>query len=110
MGPVVRTHVGLAILAITLVGGLWVRAASPRTFTVDPERSHSLIEVGKSGAFSFVAGHLHEVEAPIASGVVHLDPADPSHADVRLEFDASAMRVSGSPMTMFIQLSPGMPM
>ena len=90
-----RTHIGLATVAIALAGGLSVRAANPRTFTVDPERSRSLIEVGKSGAFSFVAGHLHEVEAPIASGVVHLDPADPSHADVHLEFDATAMRVTG---------------
>ncbi len=90
-----RIHIGLAAAAVVLAGGLSVRAANPRTFTVDPERSQSLIEVGKSGAFSFVAGHLHEVEAPIANGVVHLDPADPSHADVRLEFDAAAMRVTG---------------
>lgn len=90
-----RIHIGLAAATIVLAGGLWVRAANPRTFTVDPGSSHSLIEVGKSGAFSFVAGHLHEVEAPIASGVVHLDPADPSHADVRLEFDAAAMRITG---------------
>ena len=90
-----RIHIGLVAAAVVLAGGLSVRAANPRTFTVDPGSSHSLIEVGKSGAFSFVAGHLHEVEAPIANGVVHLDPGDPSHADVRLEFDAAAMRVTG---------------
>jgi polyisoprenoid-binding protein YceI len=90
-----RTRLGLAILAVALGGGLSAQPRNPRTFTVDPARSRSLIEVGKGGAFSFVAGHAHEVEAPIASGVVHLDPADPSHADVHLEFDAAAMRVSG---------------
>jgi polyisoprenoid-binding protein YceI len=89
-----RAHIGLSTLAIALAGAFSVRAANPRTFTVDATRSRSLIEVGKSGAFSFVAGHAHEVEAPIASGVVHLDPADPSSADVHLEFDAAAMRVS----------------
>ena len=89
-----RIHIGLAAAAIVLAGGLSIRAANPRTFAVDPQSSRALIEVGKSGAFSF-AGHLHEVEAPIASGVVHLDPADPSHGDVRLEFDAAAMRVTG---------------
>ena len=89
-----RTHVSLAALSIALAGTLSVRAANPRTFTVDPQRSHALIQVGKGGMFSF-AGHLHEVEAPIASGVVHLDPDDLSHADVRLEFNAAAMRVTG---------------
>ena len=89
-----RTRIGLAMVAIALGGWLSAQATNARTFTVDPARSRSLIEVGKSGAFSFV-GHLHEVEAPIANGVVHLDPGDLSHADVRLEFDAAAMRVTG---------------
>src|SRR6185369_9325388 len=46
------------------------------------------------GAFSF-AGHTHEVEAPLSSGVVHLDPDALSRSNVRLEFNAAAMRVSG---------------
>ena len=69
-------------------------AAGPRTFTADPAQSRALIDVGKSGAFSF-AGHTHEVEAPLTSGVIHLDADDPSHDDVRLEFNAAAMRVTG---------------
>src|SRR3954471_7377758 len=69
-------------------------AAAPRTFTADPAQSRAAIEVGKSGAFSF-AGHTHEVEAPLTTGVVHLDPDDPAHGDVRLEFNAAAMRVTG---------------
>ena len=89
-----RTRVSLSILAGVLAAGLTVRAAGPRTFTVDPEQSRAMIDVGKSGAFSF-AGHTHEVEAPLTSGVVHLDTDDHSHDDVRLAFNAAAMRVTG---------------
>jgi polyisoprenoid-binding protein YceI len=89
-----RTGVALSILALALTAGLGVHAAGPRTFTVEPEQSRALIDVGKAGAFSF-AGHTHEVEAPATSGVVHLDADDPSHNDVRLEFNAAAMRVTG---------------
>jgi polyisoprenoid-binding protein YceI len=89
-----RTGLRLSILVIALAGGLPLRAAGPRTFNVEPEQSRALIDVGKSGAFSF-AGHTHEVEAPVASGVVRLDTDDPSHNTVRLEFNAAAMRVTG---------------
>ena len=80
--------------AIAVAGSLTLAAAGPRTFTVEPERSHAMIDVGKAGAFSF-AGHTHEVEAPVATGVVHLDPDAPGKSDVRLEFNAAAMRVTG---------------
>jgi len=80
--------------ALALTGSLSLVAAGPRTFTVDPERSRATIDVGKAGAFSF-AGHTHEVEAPLTGGVVHLDPDAPSRSDVRLEFNAAAMRVTG---------------
>jgi polyisoprenoid-binding protein YceI len=82
------------ISVITLAGSLTVAAAGPRTFTVDPARSKALIDVGKGGAFSF-AGHTHEVEAPLTSGVVHLDPDNFSKSDVRLQFNAAAMKVTG---------------
>jgi polyisoprenoid-binding protein YceI len=81
-------------LTVVLSGGHPLGAAASRTFAVDPEQSHALIAVGKSGAFSF-AGHTHEVEAPLTSGLVHLDIDDPSRSDVRLEFNAAAMRVTG---------------
>ena len=71
-----------------------VRAAGPRTFTVDPERSRATIDVGKSGAFSF-AGHTHEVDAPIKDGVVHLDADAPNKSDVKIDFNAAALRVTG---------------
>ena len=83
--------VACAVAAAASVGLL---AAGPRTFTVETQRSRALIDVGKSGAFSF-AGHTHEVEAPLTGGVVHLDPEALSRSDVRLEFNAAAMRVTG---------------
>ena len=84
---------GLAC-ALALAGSLPLLAAGPRTFTVEPERSRATIEVGKTGAFSF-AGHTHEVDAPLRSGVIHLDTEMPARSDVRLEFNAAAMRVTG---------------
>jgi polyisoprenoid-binding protein YceI len=89
-----RTHTGLAIVMIVASGALVLHAAGPRTFNVQPDQSRALIDVGKAGAFSF-AGHTHEVEAPITSGAVHLDTDDPSRNNVRLEFNAAAMRVTG---------------
>ena len=84
----------VAVCAAALAASISVIAAGPRTFTVDAERSRATIEVGKTGAFSF-AGHTHEVEAPLTSGVVHLDPDTPARSDVRLEFNAAAMHLTG---------------
>ena len=41
------------------------------------------------------AGHTHEVAAPVAGGLVTLDAADLAHSTLRLEIDASALRVTG---------------
>ena len=79
---------------LALAGSLTLGAAGPRTFTVDTSRSRALIDVGKAGAFSF-AGHTHEVEAPLTSGVVHVDPDNVSKSDLRLQFNAAAMKVTG---------------
>ena len=79
---------------VALSGGHPLGAAAPRAFAVDAEQSRALIDVGKSGGFSF-AGHTHEVEAPLTGGVIHLDADDASHDNVRLEFNAAAMRVTG---------------
>jgi len=84
----------VAVCAAALAASITVIAAGPRTFTVDAEHSRALIGVGKSGAFSF-AGHTHEVEAPLTSGVVHLDPDALARSDVRLEFNAAAMHLTG---------------
>ena len=79
---------------ISLAGSLTIAAAGPRTFTVDTGRSKALIDVGKTGAFSF-AGHTHEVEAPLTDGTVHFDPDDTSKSTLHLEFNAAAMKVTG---------------
>jgi polyisoprenoid-binding protein YceI len=81
-------------VALALAGSLSLRAAGPRTFTVEPDRSHAMIVVGKSGAFSF-AGHTHEVEAPVSGGTVRLDSDAPSKSDVKLAFNAAKLRVTG---------------
>ena len=80
-------------LALAIVGSLSLRAAAPRTFTVEPDRSHAMIAVGKSGAFSF-AGHTHEVDAPLSGGSVRLDSDAPSKSDVKLQFNAAKFHVS----------------
>ncbi len=67
-------------------------ALAPSTST--PAAARALIDVGKAGAFSF-AGHTHEVEAPLTSGVVHVDSDNVSKSDLRLQFNAAAMKVSG---------------
>jgi polyisoprenoid-binding protein YceI len=79
---------------LVLAGSLTLGAAGPRTFNVDTSRSRALIDVGKAGAFSF-AGHTHEVEAPLTSGVVHVDSDNVSKSDLRLQFNAAAMKVTG---------------
>jgi polyisoprenoid-binding protein YceI len=86
-----RAAAAAVLTALSLTSDV---AATPRTFMVEPDRSRALIDVGKTGAFSF-AGHTHEVEAPITSGVINLDSDDPSHGDVRLEFNAAAMHLTG---------------
>ena len=85
-------HVLIGLVA--LAASLTLVAAGPRTFTVDPARSKALIDVGKAGAFSF-AGHTHEVDAPLTSGTIHFDADAISKSDIRLQFNAAAMKVTG---------------
>jgi polyisoprenoid-binding protein YceI len=78
---------------------LFAQAAAPAGFgptvlTINAADSSVVILVGKTGVLSF-AGHAHEVLAPSVSGRVTFDPADWQHASVSLEFDASALRVTG---------------
>jgi polyisoprenoid-binding protein YceI len=71
------------------------RGAGPQTYTIDQARSRATIAVGKSGIFSFAAGHTHEVLAPSIAGRVTVDPADPGRSTVRVTIDASALKVTG---------------
>jgi polyisoprenoid-binding protein YceI len=63
-------------------------------YRIDPQKSEVTIDVGKSGALSFVAGHTHVVTGPIQSGTIELDRADPSRSRVRIVIAAAALKVS----------------
>lgn len=79
---------GVAIVAI-------VRGAAERSYTIDSSRSGATIEVGKSGALSFAAGHTHEVIVPAIAGTMTVDIDDPARSNVRVTIDASALKVTG---------------
>src|ERR1700722_10320978 len=69
-----------------------VRGAASRSYTIDSSQSSATIEVGKTGAFSFAAGHTHEVIAPAIAGTITDDTA---RSNVRLTIDASLLKVTG---------------
>ena len=48
----------------------------------------------KGGLFAF-AGHAHEVAAPVATGTIVLPSGNPTQSEVRIEFDAAALKVTG---------------
>jgi polyisoprenoid-binding protein YceI len=86
-----NVSLGAALLAI---GGQVAVGQKPMTLAVDAKESRVVIEVGKSGLFS-VAGHAHEVVAPVVSGQVAVDPADWPRSSISLEFQSDALRVTG---------------
>ncbi|HZR22361.1 MAG TPA: YceI family protein [Vicinamibacterales bacterium] len=65
------------------------------TYHVDPARSTVTIEVGKAGAFSFMAGHTHEVVGPVTSGTVTFDREHPERSRVQLAIATKTLKVSG---------------
>ena len=69
-------------------------SARVQSYRVDPANSSATIHVGKAGAFSFVAGHTHEVKGPIESGSVDVDVEAPSRSRVSLVIAASDLKVS----------------
>ena len=73
--------------------GIRVRAAAD-AYRIDKTKSTVTIEIGKSGALSFVAGHTHEVTGPIASGAVDVDRRAPSHAHIKLVIPAAGLKLS----------------
>jgi polyisoprenoid-binding protein YceI len=82
-----------ALLASVVHLSIELRGVS-QTFRVDPAASHATIHVGKAGAFSFIAGHTHEVTGPIESGSVDVDPDTPSQSHVQLVITTSELKVS----------------
>ena len=94
---VLEGHIKKLLSLLIGVGtiGSTLGAAGPRSFAIDPAQSRALIDVGKAGAFSFLAGHTHEVMASAIRGVVDLDSDVVTRSTVRLEIDASALKVTG---------------
>ena len=87
-----------AALTVVLCGvaaAAIVRGAAEQTYTIDASRSRATIEVGKSGALSFAAGHTHEVVASGIAGAITVDTADPARSTGRVTIEASALKVNG---------------
>jgi len=88
-------RVCLSVVTIVFAAGVFARgAATVPLYEVVQTQSRAVIEVGKAGALSVVAGHTHEVEAPIG-GTLSFDPAFPEGAAVAIEIRAADLRVTG---------------
>jgi len=90
-----RQGSALTVLVVGIAVGAIVRGAAARSYTIDASRSSATIEVGKSGVFSFAAGHTHEVLAPAMKGTIAVDVDDPVQSRVQVTIDASALKVTG---------------
>jgi polyisoprenoid-binding protein YceI len=87
-----RAIAELAVLSsIVAAGG--GSAAPGTTYHIDPAKSTATIHVGKAGAFSFLAGHNHEVRGPIESGSVDVDLDAIPRSRVQLVIASSALKV-----------------
>jgi len=64
------------------------------TYRIDPAASQVVLHVDRSGLFSFL-GHAHEIAAPVAAGTVTVDLTMLERSSVRVEFEASALEVTG---------------
>jgi polyisoprenoid-binding protein YceI len=84
----------LFLVAVGLTAAISSQARV-QSFAVDRTQSRALIQVGKSGALSFMAGHTHEVMVPTMTGIINVDSQDLSRSQVRVEIDAAALKVTG---------------
>jgi polyisoprenoid-binding protein YceI len=84
---------GVALFGIVSTPGRPMATAA--SFQVDSTRSRAVIAVGKTGAFSFIAGHTHEVVATRLTGIIRVDRDAPTDSSVRLEIDTRALTVTG---------------
>ena len=78
---------------VIIAGVLSGPGDAPQTYRVDATQSVATIHVGKAGAFSFLAGHSHEVRGPIESGSVDVDADNPSQSRIRIAIDAASLKV-----------------
>ena len=84
-----RATTGLIAVAMFTTAGF----ATVQTWQVVPAKSRATIHVGKAGAFSFIAGHTHEVSGPIQIGTIDVDLEAPSRARVRLTIATAELKV-----------------
>jgi polyisoprenoid-binding protein YceI len=91
-------HMRRSLMVATAIAVAWSQpigvVAGTQSYHVDSAKSSATIHVGKAGAFSFVAGHTHEVMGPIESGSVDVDVEAPSRSHVRLVIAAAELKVS----------------
>ena len=78
---------------LTLIAAT-VLAQDPEQFQVDAAATSVTIRVGRAGVFAF-AGHDHEIVAPAVKGNISLDESNVGRSSVSLEFDATALKVTG---------------
>jgi polyisoprenoid-binding protein YceI len=83
------------IVSMHAAHGASPRAPGATPFEVDSTRSRAVIQVGKSGPFSFLAGHTHEVVGSTLTGVIGFDRDAPAQSTVRLEIDTRSLKVTG---------------
>lgn len=86
----------LPLLAIATVAACVVglTAQTPEQLVIDPAMSTITLHLGKTGIFS-VAGHDHEIVAPVSEGEIALDRLDVSRSRISIRFDARALKVTG---------------
>lgn len=86
----------LVLLTVLLAPVVALAAAAPRlaprTFIIDPAASSAVVTVGKTGIFSFAAGHTHEITSPL-KGTVDLDTADAARSTIQMEIEAKGLVV-----------------
>src|SRR6476661_2463073 len=88
-GELVRRQTLAATLIALVAQQSPVVMAQTAVYRIDPAKSTVTIHVGKAGAFSFMAGHVHEVGGPIQTGSVDVDLDMPSRSRVRLSIASS---------------------
>ena len=83
-----------AALCLCLTIGKSTAGPQSQEMRIDAASSKMTVNVGRSGLFGF-AGHDHEVIAPVFEGSVMLDRTDLSRSKLSIQFDATAMKVTG---------------
>lgn len=84
-----RASWSLIAVAAAAIGST-ATVAAPRD--IDPAQSRVLVEVGKTGTLSFLAGHPHVIEGPL-HGTLSIEPTHPELATAAFEIQASELIV-----------------